>query len=103
MGLRLVGKQESNIEFIEFSDEEMEMCDIEVEEVHCYYANGIMTHNSGQELRITANLSREPAWVEAFTTGGDVHKETAVKIWGEENYNKEYRKLAKGANFAMAA
>jgi DNA polymerase I-like protein with 3'-5' exonuclease and polymerase domains len=56
---------------------------------------------SGQELRLTANFSREPNWVEAFTTGGDVHKNTAYAIWGKENYDKEKRKLAKGANFAV--
>lgn len=56
---------------------------------------------SGQELRLTANLSKEPAWMEAFTSGGDIHKNTACKIWGEENYDKEKRKMAKGANFAV--
>lgn len=56
---------------------------------------------SGQELRIAANFSREPAWINAFRSGGDVHRDTAVKIWGEENYDKEKRKLAKGANFAV--
>lgn len=91
----------SNIESIVFLDEEIEMCDIEVEDVHCYYGNGIVTHNSAQELRIPANLSREPVWVNAFTSGGDVHKSTAISIWGEENYNKDYRKMAKGANFSI--
>ncbi len=56
---------------------------------------------SAQELRIPANLSREPVWVEAFATGKDVHKETAVKLMGEENYDKEARKKAKGANFGV--
>ena len=97
--MRLEGSSVSNIEFIEFTNEEMEMCDIEVEEVHCYYANGITTHNSGQELRIPANLSGEEVWVSAFTTGGDVHKETAVRLFGEENYDNSKRKMAKGANF----
>lgn len=58
---------------------------------------------SAQELRIPANLSREPVWVNAFTSGGDVHKSTAISIWGEENYNKDYRKMAKGANFCETA
>lgn len=56
---------------------------------------------AAQELRIPANLSREPVWVNAFTSGGDVHKSTAISIWGEENYNKDYRKMAKGANFSI--
>jgi DNA polymerase I len=100
------GEGNSNIEFIEFYDEEIPMVDIEIEDVHCYFANGLLTHNcaidySAQELRIPANLSREPAWMEPFTTGGDVHKSTAIKIFGEENYDKDKRKMAKGANFGI--
>lgn len=90
-----------NIESIVMTDEYIEMCDIEVDEVHCYYGDGIVVHNSAQELRIPANLSREPVWVNAFVSGGDVHKSTAITIWGEENYNKDYRKMAKGANFSI--
>jgi len=56
---------------------------------------------AGQELRIMANLSGEEAWVNAFLTGGDPHKATAVLIWGEENYNSDYRKKAKAINFGM--
>lgn len=56
---------------------------------------------AAQELRIPANLSREPVWVNAFVSGGDVHKSTAISIWGEENYNKDYRKMAKAANFSI--
>ena len=64
----------SNIESIIISDEYMDMCDIEVEDVHCYYGNGIVTHNSAQEIRITTNISRESVWMKALTSGGDVHK-----------------------------
>lgn len=53
---------------------------------------------AAQELRIPANISREPVWVDAFTTGKDVHKETAVRLMGEENYDKEARKKAKGCS-----
>ena len=57
---------------------------------------------SAQELRIPANLSRESVWCTAFASpGGDVHKSTACSIWGEENYNKDFRKMAKGANFSI--
>lgn len=56
---------------------------------------------AAQELRIPANLSREPVWMNAFVSGGDVHKETAIKLFGEENYNKQMRKRAKGANFGI--
>jgi len=96
-----MGEEMSNIEFIEFSDEEMEMCDIEVDDVQCYYANGIETHNSGQELRLVANFSNEPVWLNAFKSGGDIHKSTAYSVWGEENYDKDKRKMAKGCNFSI--
>jgi len=56
---------------------------------------------SGQELRIIANLSGEPAWINAFLSGGDIHKATAVTMWGEENYTKERRKAAKAINFGL--
>lgn len=56
---------------------------------------------SAEELRIAANLSREPNWVKAFTSGNDIHKSTACAIWGEEHYNRDYRKMAKYANFSI--
>lgn len=56
---------------------------------------------SAEELRIAANLSREPNWVEAFVNGDDIHFRTAVAIWGRENYNRDYRKMAKYANFSI--
>lgn len=56
---------------------------------------------SAEELRIAANLSREPNWVEAFVNGDDIHFRTACAIWGEENYNRDYRKMAKYANFSI--
>ncbi|MEG7671074.1 hypothetical protein, partial [Listeria monocytogenes] len=45
-----------------------------------------------QELRIPTSLSKEPVWIKAFLSGDDVHKATAIQIWGEENYNKDLRK-----------
>lgn len=56
---------------------------------------------AGQELRIIANLSGEPVWVNAFLSGRDIHKETAIKIWGAHNYDKNKRKKAKIANFLI--
>lgn len=56
---------------------------------------------SAEELRIAANLSREPNWVDAFVHGDDIHRRTAVAIWGEEHYNRDYRKMAKYANFSI--
>ena len=54
---------------------------------------------AAQELRLTANMSHEPVWENAFSEGRDVHRSTAEALWGAENYNKDYRKKAKSANF----
>lgn len=56
---------------------------------------------SGQELRIAANLSGEPVWIDLFLNGGDLHKDTAIKIFGENGYNKNRRKQAKPVNFGI--
>lgn len=56
---------------------------------------------SGQELRLMANLSNEKTWIDAFLNNEDIHKATAVAIWGKEKYNKEMRKKAKEINFGL--
>lgn len=56
---------------------------------------------SGQELRILANLSGEPTWIDAFLHGKDIHKATAVTVWGEENYTSDKRRAAKTLNFGL--
>jgi len=57
---------------------------------------------SGQELRIIANLSLEPTWVNTFLSGGDLHKQTAIDLYGEENYSSEKRSQVKSINFGLA-
>jgi len=56
---------------------------------------------SGQELRIMAILSEEETWIKAFNNDEDIHKATAVTIWGEENYTKDMRRAAKAINFGL--
>ena len=58
---------------------------------------------SGQELKAAAILSGEPVWEEAFSTGQDAHKATAMKVFCADGtpYNKEMRKLAKSLNFGI--
>lgn len=58
---------------------------------------------SGQELKAATMLSQEPVWVEAFSTGQDAHKATAMKVFCADGtpYNKEMRKLAKSLNFGI--
>jgi DNA polymerase-1 len=52
------------------------------------------------ELRIAAELSGDEAMTEVFRTGGDIHTETAVKIYGEEA-DEERRRQAKTVNFGI--
>lgn len=52
-----------------------------------------------QELRIPANLSKEPLWVDTFQKGEDPHTNQAVAIWGKESYDSDKRKKVKPVNF----
>jgi DNA polymerase-1 len=54
------------------------------------------------ELRLLAHLSGDPAFVHAFTTGADIHRETAAIIFGVpvESVTAEMRARAKTINFA---
>lgn len=86
------------------TDNLIPVCDLNVHGSHTFFANDIYVHNcdfNAEEIRIPALWSGEPAWVEAFKSGNDVHKATAIAIWGEENYDKSKRKKAKQANFGI--
>ena len=54
------------------------------------------------ELRLLAHLSGDPAFVEAFRAGGDIHRQTASLIFGVplEAVTAEMRARAKTINFA---
>jgi DNA polymerase-1 len=54
------------------------------------------------ELRLLAHLSRDPAFVEAFRAGGDIHRQTAAIIFGVgiDDVTSEMRGRAKTINFA---
>jgi DNA polymerase I len=54
------------------------------------------------ELRLLAHFSDDPAFVEAFKRGGDIHRETAAIIFDVpvEQVTKEMRGRAKTINFA---
>jgi DNA polymerase-1 len=53
------------------------------------------------ELRILAHLSGDPAFVEAFSAGGDIHRQTASIIFGVDakDVTSEMRSRAKTINF----
>jgi DNA polymerase I len=54
------------------------------------------------ELRLLAHLSHDPAFVEAFKAGGDIHRQTASVIFDVplEQVTSEMRARAKTINFA---
>jgi len=54
------------------------------------------------ELRLLAHFSEDPAFVEAFRTGGDIHRQTAAIIFGVplDAVTGEMRNRAKTINFA---
>lgn len=54
------------------------------------------------ELRLLAHLSHDPAFVDAFRAGGDIHRQTASIIFGVavDEVTPEMRNRAKTINFA---
>src|SRR5688500_9816306 len=54
------------------------------------------------ELRLLAHLSDDPAFVDAFRAGGDIHRQTAAIIFGVpvDSVSPEMRARAKTINFA---
>jgi DNA polymerase-1 len=54
------------------------------------------------ELRLMAHLSGDPAFIEAFLQGGDIHRQTAALIFNvaAESVTAEMRARAKTINFA---
>ncbi len=55
------------------------------------------------ELRILAHYSKDPAFVEAFRAGTDIHRQTAALIFGvaTDEVTREMRDRAKTVNFAV--
>ena len=55
------------------------------------------------ELRVLAHLSGDPALIETFVAGRDVHEETANRVFGPSSglFKEEQRRRAKIINFSM--
>lgn len=88
---------QTNIDSIEFEDE-IEMMDMEVDDVHCFYANGVLVHNCSQEVVLMANFSGEPNLINPLLAGEDIHKYVATKMFG--HYDPSHRTIAKTVTFA---
>jgi len=52
------------------------------------------------ELRLLAHFSKDPQLLEAFNNDLDIHLQTAIKIFGEDEA-KEKRNIAKSINFGL--
>ncbi len=55
------------------------------------------------ELRIMAHLSQDPALIQAFNSGADIHAATAARIFHKDigDVTKDERRKAKTANFGI--
>jgi DNA polymerase-1 len=56
------------------------------------------------ELRLLAHYSEDPAFLEAFRQGEDIHRRTAAEIFGcgQEQVTSDMRRIAKTVNFGVA-
>ena len=55
------------------------------------------------ELRVLAHFCQDPAFLEAFRAGADIHRRTAAEVFGvqESNVSAEQRRIAKAINFGL--
>lgn len=61
----------------------------------------IITDFSQVELRILAHYSKEPALIDAYNNGKDIHIETAKKLFGVTDPTDEQRFIGKSINFMV--
>jgi len=110
--LVLEGHELSNIESITLIEDEAETCYLEenitVEGIELIHEHRRMDRiliapdYSSQEYLLLANLSKDSKMIHNFKVLKlDPHTSTAIGVWGEENYTKDKRKLAKAINFAV--
>ena len=56
------------------------------------------------ELRILAHFSQDPAFLDAFRSGEDIHQRTAAEVFGvpSTGVTAEHRRIAKAINFGLS-
>jgi len=56
------------------------------------------------ELRILAHFSQDPAFLDAFRSGEDIHQRTAAEVFGvpSSGVTAEHRRIAKAINFGLS-
>lgn len=75
----------------------IQMVDIEIPNVHCFYANGILVHNT----RIVANLTHDATLVNSFKQGLDTHAECGKMLFTVPKVEPKQRKIAKEINLGI--
>ena len=74
---------------------------------HCFGAEPghvlVVADYSQIELRVMAHLSGEPALLESFARGEDIHTRTAAEVFGlpEDQVDAKHRRYAKAVNFGI--
>ncbi len=74
---------------------------------HCFGAETghvlVVADYSQIELRVMAHLSEEPALLESFARGEDIHTRTAAEVFGvpEDQVDAKHRRYAKAVNFGI--
>ena len=87
----------SFIKNIEYLDEYIPMVDMHVDEVHCYYADGLISHNCSQEIALAANMSQEEGLLYPLRAGLDVHMYVAEKMFNVSD--PDFRSKSKAISF----
>lgn len=87
---------------IEESGRAVEVFDLMDQPEERFIASGVVVHNC--ELRVLAELSGDPAFVDAFKSGQDLHTLTASQMFGVpvDQVQKPQRNAAKAINFGLA-
>lgn len=87
----------SNIKSISFIDDEVDMIDFTVNDVHCFYGNGIICHNCSEEIVCAGNMAREDGFLYPVKHGLDVHLYIAKERFGVTD--PSFRSKSKAVSF----
>lgn len=87
----------SHIKSIRYTGCSVDMVDLSVGGVHCYYANGMVSHNCGEEIALAANWSGEEGLLYPLKRGLDVHMHVASKMFGVSD--PAFRSKSKAVSF----
>lgn len=81
--------------------EDEEMADLEVEDIHCFYANKVLVHNCSEEVVMQANESHETVWLDAFKNHKDIYWNTICPVYGIDPNSPKDRNIRKKGKVAV--